>query len=63
MKLKKIALGAAALALVACGETQKPVTKVANITPNSTDDQKFAARDRELMKMSWFRHSVTQLRI
>ena len=42
MKLKKIALGAAALALVACGETQKPVTKVANITPNSTDDQKFA---------------------
>ena len=42
MKLKKIALGAAALALIACGETQKPVTKVANITPNSTDDQKFA---------------------
>lgn len=42
MKLKKIALGAAALALVACGESQKPVTKVANITPNSTDDQKFA---------------------
>ena len=42
MKLKKIALGAVALALIACGETQKPVTKVANITPNSTDDQKFA---------------------
>ena len=42
MKLKKIALGAAALALIACGETQKPVTKVANITSNSTDDQKFA---------------------
>lgn len=42
MKLKKLALGAAALALVACGEAQKPVTKVAAITPNSTDDQKFA---------------------
>ena len=42
MKLKKIALGAAALALIACGETQKPVSKVAAITPNSTDDQKFA---------------------
>ena len=42
MKLKKIALGAAALALVACGEAQKPVAKVAAITPNSADDQKFA---------------------
>ena len=42
MKLKKIALGAAALALIACGEAQKPVKKVAAITPNSTDDQKFA---------------------
>ena len=42
MKLKKIALGAAALALIACGETQKPVSKVAAINPNSTDDQKFA---------------------
>jgi len=42
MKLKKIALGAAALALVACGEAQKPVAKVAAVTPNSTDDQKFA---------------------
>ena len=42
MKLKKIALGAAALALVACGEAQKPVVKVAAVTPNSTDDQKFA---------------------
>ena len=42
MKLKKIALGAAALALVACSEAQKPVAKVAAITPNSTDDQKFA---------------------
>ena len=29
MKLKKFALGAAALALIACGETQKPVAKVA----------------------------------
>ena len=42
MKLKKIALGAAALALIACGEAQKPVAKVAAITPNSADDQKFA---------------------
>ena len=42
MKLKKIALGAAALALVACGEGQKPVAKVAAISPNSMDDQKFA---------------------
>ena len=42
MKLKKLALGAAALALIACGETQKPVSKVAAVTPNSTDDQKFA---------------------
>ena len=42
MKLNKIALGAAALALVACGEAQKPIAKVAAITPNSTDDQKFA---------------------
>ena len=42
MKLKKFALGAAALALIACGETQKPVAKVAAITPNSADDQKFA---------------------
>ncbi len=42
MKLKKIALGAAALALVACGEAQKPVAKVAAITPDSADDQKFA---------------------
>ena len=42
MKLKKFALGAAALALIACGETQKPVAKVAAVTPNSTDDQKFA---------------------
>ena len=42
MKLKKIALGAAALALVACGEAQKPVAKVAAVTPSSTDDQKFA---------------------
>lgn len=42
MKLKKIALGAAALALIACSDAQKPVTKVAAVTPNSTDDQKFA---------------------
>ena len=42
MKLKKFALGAAALALIACGETQKPVAKVAAVTPNSTDEQKFA---------------------
>ena len=42
MKLKKIALGAAALALVACGEEKKPVAKFAAITPNSADDQKFA---------------------
>ena len=42
MKLKKIALGAAALALVACGEAQKPIAKVAAVTPNSTDDEKFA---------------------
>ena len=42
MKLKKFALGAAALALVACGEAQKPVPRVAAVTPNSTDDQKFA---------------------
>lgn len=42
MKLKKIALGAAALALVACGEAQKPIAKSAAITPNSADDQKFA---------------------
>lgn len=42
MKLKKLALGAAALALIACGDTQKPVSKVAAVTPNSTDDQKFA---------------------
>ena len=42
MKLKKIALGAAALALIACGEAQKPVPQVAAVTPNSTDDQKFA---------------------
>lgn len=42
MKLKKIALGAAALALVACGEAQKPIAKVAAITPDSADDQKFA---------------------
>jgi hypothetical protein len=34
MKLKKIALGAAALALVACGEAQKPVAKVAAVTPS-----------------------------
>lgn len=42
MKLKKIALGAAALALVACGEAQKPIAKSAAITPDSADDQKFA---------------------
>ena len=42
MKLKKIALGAAAIALIACGEAQKPVTQIAAVTPNSTDDQKFA---------------------
>ncbi|SIO04462.1 FKBP-type peptidyl-prolyl cis-trans isomerase N-terminal domain-containing protein [Fibrobacter sp. UWB11] len=42
MKLKKIALGAAALALVACGEAQKPIAKTAAITPDSSDDQKFA---------------------
>lgn len=42
MKLKKIALGAAALALVACGEAQKPIVKSAAITPDSADDQKFA---------------------
>ena len=42
MKLKKIALGAAALALVACGEAQKPVAKAAAIAPDSADDQKFA---------------------
>lgn len=42
MKLKKIALGAAALALVACGETQKPIAKAAAITPDSADEQKFA---------------------
>ena len=41
MKLKKIALGAAALALVACGEAQKPIAKSAAITPDSADDQKF----------------------
>lgn len=42
MKLKKIALGAAALALVACGEAQKPIAKAAAIAPDSADDQKFA---------------------
>ena len=42
MKLKKIALGAAALALVACGEAQKPVAKAAAIALDSADDQKFA---------------------
>ena len=42
MKLKKIALGAAALALIACGEAQKPIAKSAAITPDSADDQKFA---------------------
>jgi hypothetical protein len=42
MKLKKIALGAAALALVACGEAQKPIAKAAAITPDSADEQKFA---------------------
>ena len=42
MKLKKIALGAAALALFACGDAQKPVTQIAAVSPNSTDDQKFA---------------------
>jgi len=42
MKLKKIALGAAALAFVACGEAQKPIAKVASIAPDSADDQKFA---------------------
>ncbi|SHK68037.1 FKBP-type peptidyl-prolyl cis-trans isomerase N-terminal domain-containing protein [Fibrobacter sp. UWB12] len=42
MKLKKIALGAAALALIACGEAQKPIAKTAAITPDSSDDQKFA---------------------
>ena len=42
MKLKKIALGAAALALIACGEAQKPIAKAAAVTPDSSDDQKFA---------------------
>jgi thiol-disulfide isomerase/thioredoxin len=42
MKLKKIALGAAALALIACGEAQKPIAKAAAIAPDSADDQKFA---------------------
>ena len=42
MKLKKIALGAAALALIACGEAQKPIAKAATVTPDSSDDQKFA---------------------
>jgi thiol-disulfide isomerase/thioredoxin len=42
MKLNKIALGAAALALVACGEAQKPVAKAAAIALDSADDQKFA---------------------
>lgn len=42
MKLKKIALSAAALALIACGEAQKPIAKVAAIAPDSADDQKFA---------------------
>jgi thiol-disulfide isomerase/thioredoxin len=42
MKLKKIALGAAALALVACGEAQKPIAKAAAIALDSADDQKFA---------------------
>ena len=42
MKLKKIALGAAALALIACGEVQKPIAKTAAVTPDSSDDQKFA---------------------
>jgi thiol-disulfide isomerase/thioredoxin len=42
MKLKKIALGAAALALIACGEAQKPIAKTAAVAPDSSDDQKFA---------------------
>lgn len=40
MNMKKIALGAAALALVACNEQAAP--KKAAIDANSTDDQKFA---------------------
>ncbi|WP_407444906.1 FKBP-type peptidyl-prolyl cis-trans isomerase N-terminal domain-containing protein [Fibrobacter sp.] len=41
MKSKMIALGACALAMVACNVQQTPKPAAA-ITPNSTDDQKFA---------------------
>lgn len=41
MKSKYLLLGACALSMVACDAT-KPVKPVAAITPNSTDDQKFA---------------------
>lgn len=40
MNMKKFALGAAALALVACNE--QAAKKVVAIDANSTDDQKFA---------------------
>ncbi len=41
MKSKYLLLGACALSMVACDAT-KPIKPVAAITPNSTDDQKFA---------------------